>query len=249
MTFKKSTLTACLLVCSTHTLAQKGPSDITWSLGVAVISSDQGYVDVGTETKLVPAVGIQYGNFSLLGPQASYKMFGNDQLEISAIGNLRFDGYEAEESDIFKGMEDRDMSFDAGIEAEIDTSFGEFGLGIVHDITSTHKGFELSASYGIPMMFKNGRVMLYVAANYQSEDLANYYYGVQQNEATSSRAFYEVDATTNLEIGIGSTWLFDNKHFIKADISYSAYGSDIKDSPLVDKSGQAQILVGYAYVF
>lgn len=249
MTFMKSAYAACLLACSTHTLAQQESSDVTWSLGIAAISSDQGYVDVGTETNIVPIIGIQYGNFSLLGPRASYKIFTSDQFEISAIGNLRFDGYEAADGEIFTGMEDRDMSFDAGIEAEIDTSFGEFGLGLVHDVTSTHKGFELSASYGVPFMFENGRVMPYIAANYQSEDLADYYFGVQQNEATSSRAFYQLDATTNIEIGIGSDWMFNNKHYIKADISYASYGSDIKDSPLVDKSGEAQILVGYAYVF
>ncbi|KAF7771268.1 outer membrane protein [Pseudoalteromonas citrea] len=249
MTFIKTTYAACLLACSTHTLAQQGPSELTWSLGIAAITSDQGYLDVGTETNLVPIIGLQYGDFSLLGPRASYKLFNNGQIELSAIGNLRFDGYEVADGDVFIGMEDRDMSFDAGIEAEIDTDFGEFGVALLHDITSTHKGFELSASYGIPFMFKNGRVMPYVSANYQSEDLADYYFGVKQNEATSSRAFYQLDATTNFEIGIGSDWMFNNKHIIKADISYSAYGSDIKDSPLIDKSGEAQILVGYAYVF
>ncbi|MBQ4863637.1 MipA/OmpV family protein [Pseudoalteromonas sp. MMG013] len=249
MTLMKFGYVACLLTCATCAHANEPSSEFTWSLGIAAISQDQGYVDVGNETNLIPIVGLQYGNFSLLGPRASYKFFANQTLEISAIANLRFDGYEEADGDIFKGMDDRDMSFDAGIEAEIDMQFGEFGVEFTHDISSTHKGYELSASYGVPFMLNNGRIMPYIGANYQSDDLVDYYFGVMQNETISTRQFYQPGATTSFEIGVNSTWMFNKKHMIKADISYLSYGSDIKDSPLIDKSGSAQILVGYAYVF
>ncbi|WP_192507368.1 MipA/OmpV family protein [Pseudoalteromonas aurantia] len=249
MTLTKIGYMTCLLACSTYVHANTPSSELTWSLGIATISQDQGYVDVGNETNLIPIVGLQYGNFSLLGPRASYQFFANQTLEISAVANLRFDGYEQADSDIFKGMEDRDMSFDAGVEAEIDTQFGEFGVEFTHDISSTHKGYQLSASYGVPFMLNNGRIMPYIGANYQSDDLVDYYFGVMQNETISTRQFYQPGATTSFEIGVNSTWMFNKKHMIKADISYLSYGSDIKDSPLIDKSGSAQILVGYAYVF
>lgn len=248
---KLSNLALTLMIASTSSTAMADESKpFRWGIGVAAVAQDQGYTDVGNETVVVPVVAIEYGNFSLLGPRANYKLYQSENFELSASAQLRMDGYEEDDGDIFKGMEDRDMAFDAGFEAEIDTSFGEFGLELMHDLTSTHEGFEFSASYGIPFRLEKGRVVPYISANYQSDKMVDYYYGVRAEEATASRQFYEPDAATSFEIGISSDWYFGRgKHMIKADISYSAYGSEIKDSPLVDKSGSTQLLLGYVYVF
>ncbi|GEK10554.1 MipA/OmpV family protein [Pseudoalteromonas peptidolytica] len=244
-------VTTMSIICSTQVLADAPPESpqLKWGIGAAIISQDQGYVGIGNETEFVPAVAIQYGNFSLLGPRANYKVYQTEQFEVSLSAHLRLDGFEANDSDYFIGMEDRDMSFDAGFEMEYDTSFGEFGFEFMHDVSSTHKGYEASVSYGVPFRFEDGRVFPYIAANFQSEDLVDYYYGVQATEALTNRAFYLGDSSTAFEVGIQSDWFLGKHHMIKADISYTSYGSEIKDSPLVDASGSAQIIFGYVYVF
>ncbi|AOT10720.1 MipA/OmpV family protein [Pseudoalteromonas luteoviolacea] len=235
------------MVCSSVATAEE--KELKLGIGGAFIVQDEGYKGVGSETEFVPAIAVEYGDFRLLGPYASYTFFETEHIEIAATGMLRLDGYEQADDALFSGMEDRDMSFDFGFEAEIDTDFGEFGIKFTQDVTSTHEGYEASLSYGIPMRVQQGRVMPYISANFASEDLANYYYGVKRSEATGSRAFYEVDSAANLEIGISSDWFFGKNHMIKADASYTAFDSTIKDSPLVDKSGTFQLLLGYVYVF
>ncbi|PCK32457.1 MipA/OmpV family protein [Pseudoalteromonas piscicida] len=242
---------AISIICSTPISAASQPETqpLQWGIGAAIISQDLGYIDIGNETEFVPAVAIQYGNFSLLGPRASYKLYQTEQFELSLGAHLRLDGFEAADSDYFIGMEDRDMSFDAGFEAEYDTQFGEFGFEFMHDVSSTHKGYEASLSYGVPFRFEDGRVFPYIAANFQSEDLVDYYYGVRTSEVLNNRPFYLGDASTALEVGVQSDWFFGKHHMVKADISYTSYGSEIKDSPLIDASGSAQIILGYVYVF
>ncbi|MCF6442835.1 MipA/OmpV family protein [Pseudoalteromonas luteoviolacea] len=240
-------LCALTLACSTASFAKE--QELKLGIGGAIIIQDEGYKGVGSETEFVPAIAVEYGDFRLLGPYASYTFYRSENFEIAATGMLRLDGYEQADDELFAGMEDRDMSFDFGFEAEIDTDFGEFGVKFTHDVSSTHEGYEASLSYGIPMRVKQGRIMPYVSANFTSEDLANYYYGVKRSEATTSRSFYEVDSATNMEIGISSDWFFGENHMIKADASYTAFDSTVKDSPLVDKSGTFQFLLGYVYVF
>jgi len=246
---RKSIIALASIFAFSVSATEKDQDEFKFGLGGALITQDEGYKDVGSETQFVPAIAIEYGNFRLLGPYASYTFFKTERIELAATGMLRLDGYEQDDSDIFKGMEDRDMSFDFGIEAEVDTDFGEFGLKYIQDVTNTHDGYEATLSYGIPLRVEKGQVVPYVAVSLASEDLANYYYGVKAAEATADRSFYQVDRATNFEIGIKSDWFFGKNHMIKADASYTSFDSAIKDSPLVDKSGSFQLLLGYVYVF
>ncbi|MCF2855881.1 MipA/OmpV family protein [Pseudoalteromonas sp. SMS1] len=246
---RKSIIALASIFAFSVSATEKDQDELKFGLGGALITQDEGYKDVGSETQFVPAIAIEYGNFRLLGPYASYTFFKTERIELAATGMLRLDGYEQDDSDIFKGMEDRNMSFDFGIEAEVDTDIGEFGLKYIQDVTNTHDGYEATLSYGIPLRVEKGQVVPYVAVSLASEDLANYYYGVKAGEATADRSFYQVDSATNFEIGIKSDWFFGKNHMIKADASYTSFDSAIKDSPLVDKSGSFQLLLGYVYVF
>ncbi|OHU85032.1 MULTISPECIES: MipA/OmpV family protein [Pseudoalteromonas] len=248
--FRGLFLSTLVLACSGAIAQPKANNkEFSWGVGIAAIAQDQGYIDIGNETILVPVLAIQYGNFSLLGPRANYKIIDTDNYEISLTGHLRLDGYEADDADFYAGMEDRDMSFDMGVSAELDTDFGEFGLELIHDLTSTHEGYEVSVSFGTPIRFEKGTVKPYISASYESEDLVDYYYGVSATEARINRPLYQGDGSVSYEIGVSSDWFFGKHHMLKADVSYTSYASEIKDSPLIDKSGYAQIILGYVYVF
>ncbi|WP_234401370.1 hypothetical protein [Pseudoalteromonas sp. T1lg23B] len=50
------------MACSTA-VAQLNTSnnDLSWGVGIAVIDQYQGYIEIGNETILVPALAIQFG--------------------------------------------------------------------------------------------------------------------------------------------------------------------------------------------
>lgn len=235
------------IVCALF--AASAAADTQWGVGLAAISSNEGYVDVSAETNVVPALFIQTENFQLLGPMISYKLFESGDFKMAFKGQYRFDGYEEDDGDIFKGMEERKGAFDVGFEFGYETGLGDFSFSLLTDATSEHEGYELSASYSKPYRMENGVIAPYISVSNLSEDLVDYYYGVRQNEVSSTRAFYQGDSATNVEIGVNSQWMYSGKHMIVANASYTQFGSAIKDSPLIDESGSFQVILGYVYAF
>lgn len=220
-----------------------------WGLGLGAIVSDQGYIGVGNETSVVPIIYYQSENFQLLGPNLSYKLVEFNDLTVNLTGQYRFDGYEEDDSDIFLGMEDRSGSFDLGFAIDYEMSFGDLSFEFLTDATNEHEGNEFSLSYSKSYNFKSYSLKPYVKVTRQSEDLVDYYYGVRTNEATVNRAFYVGEATTNVELGLQAMWRVGKHHNFIGYASYTAYGSEIKDSPLVDASSSTNLILGYMYVF
>jgi outer membrane protein len=240
-------LSAIALTASTTALAEKPES--RWGLGLGAVISDQGYIGVSNEVTPVPVIYYQTENFQLLGPNFSYKLAEINDLAFNFTGQLRFDGFEEDDSDIFLGMEDRSGSFDLGLSVDYATSIGDFSVQFITDATNEHKGNEFSLTYSKSYNFETYSIKPYLTLTRQSEDIIDYYYGVRANEVTESRALYLGEATTNAEIGVQANWRVGQHHNFITYASYTAYGSEIKDSPLIDASGSANVIVGYMYVF
>ncbi|WDE08558.1 MipA/OmpV family protein [Thalassomonas viridans] len=220
-----------------------------WGLGLGASTGDKGYVDVGNETNAIPIIYFESENFQLLGPNFGYKLLSFDDLEFSFVGQYRFDGYEEDDGDIFAGMEERSGALDLGLAVDYATEFGDFSLQFVTDATSEHEGNELSLTYAKSYNFGSYQLKPYVTFSRLSEDLVDHYYGVRATEATASRAMYLGESTSNVELGIQSSWQVGKHHNFIGYASYTAYGSEIKDSPLIDKSGNLNFILGYMYVF
>jgi len=242
----KSMLSVTLLttLMATHVQAES-----VWGLGLGAVANDNGYVDVGTEVNAVPVVFYQSEDVYLLGPNFGYNMFDYAGLEFSLVGQYRFDGFKEEDEEIFRGMEERSGSLDLGFSIGYDSDYGNLSFEYVTDVTSEHEGNEMSLSYSLPYRFDTYEITPFIKANRMSDDLVDYYYGVRANEVTQSRAFYQADASTNFEVGVNSRWQMGKHHNFIGNLSYQSFGAEIKDSPLVDKSGGLQLVVGYMYVF
>ncbi|GLR71557.1 MipA/OmpV family protein [Agaribacter marinus] len=238
---------AIAVAASPPVLAEEPES--RWGLGLGLVISDQGYIDVSNEVTPVPVVYYQTENFQLLGPNFSYKLAEMSDLTLDFVGQLRFDGFEEGDSDTFRGMEDRSGSFDLGLSVGYQTGFGDFSAQFITDATNEHKGNEFSLTYSTSYNFETYNIKPYLTLTRQSEDIVDYYYGVRSDEETQSRALYIGEATTNVELGVQANWRVGQHHNFITYASYTAFGSEIKDSPLVDASGSANLILGYMYVF
>lgn len=230
-------------------LSGNAMADGQWGVGVAAIWQDQGYKNISSTTTVVPAVVYQSDDILWMGPQFSYKFAQTNDLEFRAHAQFRFDGFDADEDVLFEGMEDRDGALDLGISMRYNTEIGNFTATFLNDVTGTHKGHEISAEYSYPMRIKGHMITPFVSTSYLSDDLVDYYFGIRQNEVRTDRAFYLGDATMNVRAGVNTLWSVAESQQIIANLSYTAYGSEIKDSPLVDGSGNLSLLVGYVYLF
>ena len=223
--------------------------ELSWGVGLGMISEDEGYTEVGSDSTAVPIFIINYGKFYLMGPKFGYQLYGNNNYTFGLIGNYRLDGYEAEDSPYLKGMDDRDGTLDIGVEYSYDTGFGKIGIEVVADTLGKHEGYQADISFSYPINFDNGQLSPYIGAEYRSDDLVNYYYGVKSTEVTQIRQFYQADSAVNLVMGIRSTWFSGPHHRFVAMLQFKAFDDSIKDSPIIDADDAYNMIFGYAYVF
>ena len=230
---------------SFHAYAEK----FEWGLGIGGIAGGEEYTDVSAEVNILPVVYIKTENFMLLGPRFGYEFASLGGLEITATGQFRLDGFEADDGDIFEGMEDRSEAFEGGLELEYKTDYGDFSFGVTTDLSNTHKGNEMSVSYSIPFILSHGVISPYISAEALSDDLVDYYYGVRTDEATTSRPVYIGESTMNINFGIQSQWKLGKHHQFIGHLEWTSFGDEIKDSSLVDASSSVDFIFGYVYVF
>lgn len=223
--------------------------ELSWGVGLGVISEDEGYIELGSDSMAVPIFIINYGDFYLMGPKFGYQLYGNDNYTFGLTGNYRLDGYEAEDSPFLIGMDDRDGTLDLGVEYSYDTGFGKIGIEVVADSLGTHEGYQADISFSYPINFDNGQLSPYIGAEYRSDDLVNYYYGVKNTEATQIRQSYQADSAVNLVMGIRSSWFSGPHHRFVAMLQFKAFDDSIKDSPIIDADSAYNMIFGYAYVF
>jgi len=225
-----------------------GP-ELNWGIGLGVVSQDQGYTELGSDSMAIPILIIDYGKFYLQGPKFGYQLYSNDNYSFGLTGNYRLDGYEAEDSPYLVGMDDRDGTLDLGVEYSYDTGFGKVGVEVVVDTLGTHEGYQADISYSYPINFANGQLSPYIGAEYRSDDLVNYYYGVESTEVTETRQFYQADSAVNFVTGIRSTWFSGPHHRFVAMLQFRTFDDSIKDSPIIDADDGYNMIFGYAYEF
>lgn len=224
-------------------------ADGRWGVGMGTMVEKQGYLDIDNKTNVIPLFYYESEKLRVLGPTVDYQLATFNDFKFKLSGQYRFDGFESDDGDIFSGMEERSGSVDLGFSIDYEHDFGDFSFSFLNDVSSEHKGNEITLSYAKPFQVDSTRITPYVELTRLSDDLVDYYYGVRANEVTANRSYYLGEASTNAEIGIRTNWQFGNHHSFMLNASYTAFGSEIKDSPLMDSSGSANLILGYLYVF
>lgn len=240
-------LAAVVLVYAGATSAQEPGT--RWGLGIGGVAQDLGYRGQGSDSQLVPIIYVESGRFFLMGPRAGWRLLDGDALSLTAVANYRFDGYDSDDSRALDGMDDRRGSLDAGLELNYRADFGELTFGAVTDTLDRHSGQEVSLRYGYPFAVAGGSVSPFVEASWLSEDLVDYYYGVRPDEVRSDRPAYSPDNETNITLGVSGTWLFNRRQLVFLNAGYQWLGSEIEDSPIIDKGHGASAFVGWVYTF
>jgi len=88
-----------------------------------------------------------------------------------------------------------------------------------------------------------------LAATRLDDKYVSYYYGVNAAEVRAGRPFYQGGSAVNLEAGLRVGYAIAPRQTIFLDLGTTKLGSSIKDSPLVDRSSQSGVRVGYLYRF
>ncbi|MEO3679028.1 MipA/OmpV family protein [Rheinheimera fenheensis] len=227
----------------------KDSSDWVYGLGLGLLSEDEGYVGMDRETDPTPILYIESERFRLMGLQAEYKALLGKNYSVGIHVETRMDGFEVGDSDFLDGMAEREGTFYAGFNIRTFGDWGQFSVKALRDVGNTHDGNRAAAEYRYSMPFAAGILTPWVEVEYYGADMMEYYYGVSGSEATETRPQYTPDATMNFDIGVDYQYSFGENHTFLASAKYRRFGGDLKDSPIVEDSGSARVLLAYVYRF
>ena len=217
-------------------------------------------IDTTTGYSLVPRVN--------LGPVRKDKNGVDIGVSNAYKGPLKFvlrprfgffnQGYDASDSSMLNGMQDRDASFNLGLKLRSRTPVGTFVLSGGYDVTGKSDGFEGSLMYTNLLPLGSSKLRLYpeVGMNYWSRKVSDYYFGVNPNETTfnntSVRSEYNVTGDTkNFFLGYSAEYPLNKNWGLTHSLRKTWYDDQILDSPVVDdsKASDLKVMFGLSYDF
>lgn len=221
-----------------------------WVFGGGLAVTDPGYVGYNRQYTPFPLIFYHYGRFFVAGVSAGYLLSNGDHYRFALTVSPTFNRLKASDSPQLAGIETRQWSLAGGAGLELFGDWGRVNMGVSHDLLDRNNGTGANLGYAYSFHFGAGWSLTPgIGLRWESANLVNYYYGVSQAEAIPGRPAYSPDASTNPYVSLGlGTYLAKNLQ-LRADLSYTRFGSAIHDSPIVDRSGSPTLFIGVVYFF
>lgn len=205
-----------------------------WFYGLFSELESSPYKGVSNPSQVLPAVGYKGELFSLIGPEASYKIYVSDRLNASLAVQYRSAGFEAQDSGFFTGMSKRQNSVFGGLALSYKPNRWTYQLSYLSDLQGRSKGsdVELSASY-----FKSIGPIFFtpsIGINYFDRHYTAYYYGVRPEESSEGRASYQGSSALNKSIGFTLATPILFKGFTRLSVIQNFLDNSITNSPLIN---------------
>jgi len=229
--------------------AEEERQDSQWGLGLVTLYDRKPYRNFDNKAKALPFIFYESRWVSLIGPTLDLKLLSTDSLTFSARLHYAGDGYEPGDSPDLAGMAERKASFWVGGASSLTTELATVSVELLGDASRKSKGKR--ASLSIEREFKAGDFDFTprLAIHRFDSKYVDYYYGVRAEESTSTRGAYLGTSTTNVEAGLRIGYSLAPRHKLSLDLGTTRLGASIKDSPLVERSRQDGVRLGYLYFF
>ena len=223
----------------------------TWGLGLGVRAREATYAGDDSETIALPIIFFDSRWVRLAGPDLDLKLGSVNDIEFSVRAKFALgDGYEADDADILRGMEEREASIWVGPSVTWENDIVDISLEALSDAMGNSEGqqalIKLSKNFRIGQRFI---IEPSIGATWFSEKYVDYYYGVEAAEARIDRPEYEGDATVVSNVNIRLTYGFDAHQSISLSAGVNSFDREIEYSPLIDKDTEGRVSLAYLYRF
>jgi outer membrane scaffolding protein for murein synthesis (MipA/OmpV family) len=248
--------------------AVTAPAYGLWS--VAAVSKKSQFKSVDNQFSPSLLIFGGYGPVFIEANRFGYNFYRDGTYFSSIIGNIRGHSSLSQEnidsSDELQRytLDERKTALEAGIQFGRRFDNGWVGrLALLQDISSTHKAQEAELSFYRRDHFKplanldSIRLLTTFAVQAQSQELNDYYYGVESSELGISGAqAYQADAGWSAEIELIATYDFSwqesnpNKNWgAYAGLRHYQFSDTVNDSPIVESGLVQQYFVGLGTYF
>ena len=207
------------------------------------------YADYERRVIPLPVIGYRGEKLRVFGPFVNYEVARSGALGLDVRLSPRFGGFDESDSDVFDGMEEREFSMYAGFGLTWERADWKLQLVGLHDALDRSNGHEWSATLG--RAYRSGTLLLEpsIGLGYLDRRHVDYYYGVDDIEATSSRLAYRGDSALNATLGLtlATPALFGG--LTRIGIENTWYDSAIEDSPITDTDSGLSIFIAFSKFF
>ena len=221
--------------------------------GVGVLIIDKPYKGGDTDILPIPLFLYQKDRLVLSGTKISYYFIYDEDWALSLIGAPRFEGYDDDESRHLNGMHDRDGTYELGMECSRKFDWGTFSAKFFADVLGEHNGQEIQLTYKKNfdniLNVKNLDVTPLVGVNWRSQQLNDYYFGVEGSEVAAGRPEYHAGSSTGILAGLRVDYPLGQRWNLFSSLNIEWLNSEITDSPIVDEGAILSFLVGAMYRF
>ncbi|CZF86649.1 outer membrane protein OmpV [Grimontia marina] len=202
---------------------------------------------------VVPLLNFGYHgeDFNIDFSGANYRFYGTDGDLVNLGVHLTSAGigYDDDTSDFLKGMDDRDISVDLGLNADFQVGTGVISTYFQHDISGAYKGYLAGVRYFDIFPIGDADLVSFAGVMFQSKDFVDYYFGVQPKEARANRPEYTGKSSVAYEVGYKLIYPISENWNLTQSTQYTELGSDVADSPIVDSKHQWLVGATVAYHF
>lgn len=158
------------------------------------------------------------------------------------------------ETNAFENIEsidipERSLAVDGGLEMIVADEWGDFQLQVLTDISNTHNGVEVWASYAYPWKDRNWNITPSLGINWKSSHLLGYYYGVRDSEADFFRPAYKASSGFNTFARLSISYRINDNWGVTGIAEYETLSRSIRRSPIVDQDGITTLFIGLMYNF
>jgi outer membrane scaffolding protein for murein synthesis (MipA/OmpV family) len=224
-------------------------TDAQWGIGLGVDVHQRPYRGVDNEIWAIPLIYYENTWVRWLGPNLDFTLPSAGPVLLRLRARYSLNGYEASDARELHGMAERKDGFWLGGEALWRTPFVNLSAELLSDASGYSEGLQFKLQADRRWGFGQFHLTPRLAAVQLDSAYVDYYYGVNASEARSDRPRYEGDSTVNVELGLRvdySLWPGQN---LFLDLRATRLSDAITDSPLVDRSSPAGLVLGYLYRF
>ena len=218
-----------------------------WIVGGGLAVSDPGYVGYSRQFTPIPLLFYHYGRFFLAGISAGYLISNGSHYRFSVMVRPEFNRLKASDSPELTGIQTRQWSLDGGANLDFLGNWGRFNIGLFHDILDRNNGTQLTTDYRYTYRLGNWGMTPSLGLRWENANLINYYYGVSAAEAIPGRPVYSPGSAINPYGQIGLATHLTAHVQLFTNLQYVRFGSAIRESPIVVRSGATTFFLGLTY--
>lgn len=223
------------------------PHGFLYGLGLGV--NQEIYQGFNYRVIPLPIIGYSNEDLRIFGPFISYDALALGDVEFTIQAAPRFQGFDESDSFIFKNMDERKFSMDAGVGLTYQKQNWKIGVSTMFDVLGRSKGYEAKANIG--RVFRYGPLFFEpsLSLSYLDDKHVDYYYGVKAHETNELTHEYKGKASLNTTLGFSVATPIFFEGFTRVAFDYTWFDKNITNSPLVDEKTNLSFRLLYSRFF